>query len=146
MRASMSSSIYAARCVLKTNEEIEIFPANYTTTHQAAVKLTWYAKGTPLFSISIRYNIALSLRLFYVFRTCVRRPGCFPGACIPYMRAACRLFSWSMELLGFCKSSVVPEIVDPSVLFIRILFYIYLWASTAEGIQPLEIIRKKREK
>ena len=35
-RASMSSSIYTARCVLKTNEEIEVCTAKYTTTQKAA--------------------------------------------------------------------------------------------------------------
>ena len=43
---------------------------NHTTTHKAAA-------DSPLFPISIKCNTVFSLRHFYAFRTCMRRPGCF---------------------------------------------------------------------
>ena len=82
-RANMSSSIYTARCVLKTNEEIEICPTKYTIQPPTKqLKLVSCAKDSPLFPISRSYNTntALSLCPLHVFRTCMRRPGCFPGA------------------------------------------------------------------
>ena len=87
----------------------------------------------PLFPISTRYNAALSLRPSYVFRTCLPRPGCFPGA-------------WSSW--DFASRQFAPKIVDLSVRFIHSQFrYISsLWASVVEENHPLELIREKRGK
>ena len=52
----------------------------YTTTHNAAAQAGVTGKNSPLFPISRKYNTTLSLRHFYVFLTCMRRPGCFHGA------------------------------------------------------------------
>ena len=78
--------------------------------------------------ISIRYKSAHILHPFYVLRTCVRRPDCFPG---PWT-------SW------ICASpQLAPKIVDLSVRFtIKIAFRSIcssLWASVAEGISTIEV-------
>ena len=67
-----------------------------------------------------------------------------------YMHAASGLFSWSMELLNFASRHFVSKIVDLSVQFIRVLFYIFFLVSqrsgVEEGIQPLAFIRQKKGK
>ena len=62
-RASMSSSTYTARSVLKTNEEIKICPA-YQIQNHSQNRFSWCdARRICLdFAISIKYT----------------RPGCFP--------------------------------------------------------------------
>ena len=95
-RASKSSSIYTTRCDLKTNEEIEIFPEKiYNTTIHKAAEASVMRDGHAFIS-------DLTLRPFYVFRTCMRRPGCFPGA-------------WSSWIVA--SRHFAPKIVEPSVRF-----------------------------
>ena len=81
--ASMSSSIYTARCVLKTNEEIEICLAKIYN-HSQCSSSSW-CDGQELAFISNIKKIQ-----HYSFSTSF--------LCISYMHAAPWLFSWSMEL------------------------------------------------
>ena len=62
-RASMSSSIYTARCVLKTNEEIEICPA-YEDVCPFTNQLTWCDTRR------VCLCTALPLRPFYFVHAC----------------------------------------------------------------------------
>ena len=127
--ASMSSNIYTAHCVLKTNKEIKICPANMQPFTKQ-LKLVWCVKDLPLFPISIGYNSAQSLRPFCVFRTCMRRPGCFPGA-------------WSSCI--FAIRQFAPKIVDLSCSHNSYFVYILLLLSKRSGeIQPLQLYVKKR--
>ena len=117
-RASVSSSICTARCVFKTNEEIEIHPAKYIyiTTHKVVepgVMREWFAFISSLDSIQ-----HCSFSPFYAFRTCIGRPGYFPGA-------------WSSWIFASCQFE--PKIVDLSVRFIRILFNIFFLVSKRSG-------------
>ena len=70
------------------------------------LKLVWCAEDLPLFPITRRYNTALSLRHFYVFRTCMRRPGDFLGAWSSSILQAVSLHlrSWTSlsASLAFC--------------------------------------------
>ena len=82
-RASLSSSVYTARCVLKTNEEIPICPAKiYNHTHKAA------EAGVMLEGLACISNLNK-------VQHCSFSPSFL---CISYMPAASGLFSWSMEL------------------------------------------------
>ena len=65
-QASMSSSTYTARCVLKTNEGMEICPA-YKTVQPFTKQLSWCDVTCTLLPLSPPFRI----------RTCMRRPGCF---------------------------------------------------------------------
>ena len=98
----------------KSNSAREV----YVTTQKAAVKLVWCAKDLPLLPVPIRYNTALSLRPFYEFRTCMRRPGCFCGA-------------WSSWI--FATRQFAPKIVDLSVRVIRFLFHVFFLVSKRNG-------------
>ena len=77
-----------------------------TTAHKAA-EADMMREDSPLFPISIIYSSAHSLRPFYIFCTCMRRPGCFPG-------------EWSSWI--FASRQFAPKIGDFSDRFIRILF------------------------
>ena len=82
-RASMSSSIYTAPCVLKTNEEIEVCPAykiqTYANVHKQLLKLVCDVASRKLLFLSV-----LSISSVHA--------------------AACTgLFSWTMELLAFAR-------------------------------------------
>ena len=83
----------AARCVLKTNEEIEICPStkNVQLFLQAAGD-AWTA-CLYLVPISIRHNTLLSRTSTYFHDACMRRPGCFPGAWSSFLAFASRQFA-----------------------------------------------------
>ena len=57
-------------------------------------------------------NIALSLRplYWYVFRTCMRRPGCFPGAWSSWhlQVVSLHLKSWTSLSVSFASFSILP--------------------------------------
>ena len=118
-KASTCRALLTARCILKTSEENRKSARPWTKhNHSKQLKLVWCAKDLPLFPISIRYNIAPSLRPSYVFRTCMRRPDCFTGA----------LSSWI-----FVNRQFAPKIVDLSVRVIHVLFYIFFLVSKRSG-------------
>ena len=86
---------------------------------------------------NLLYNTALSLRPFYVFRTCMRRPDCFPGA-------------WSLAFA--CRQFVSGIFVGLCVRFIRILFIVFVVserggrrAEAARGAKRL-VLRSNRLK
>jgi len=112
-RASMSSSIYTARCVLETNEEIEICPAKIYNHSQSS--WSWCRARRTRLQLHAQSTLLFLSVLFYVFRTCMRRPGCFPA--------------WSSYTCATRQFAVI---------------YSSLWASVAGGIQPLAFIRKKK--
>ena len=60
---------------------------------------------------------ALSLRPFYLFRSCILRPGCMPGA----------WSSWS-----YARRQFAPKIMELSLRLIRVLEHILL-VSTRSG-------------
>jgi len=98
------------------NEEIEICSSHmYNHSQSSSMNLMWCAKNIPLSPISTKFGTAISLRPSYVFRTCIGRPGCFPGA-------------WSSWI--FSSRQFAPIIVNASVRFIRLLFYIFLGGSS----------------
>ena len=107
-RASMSSSTYAARGVLKTDKEIEICPAKYPTTRHKAAEAGVMREGLAfIFNLNKIEHCSFSPS-FLFFRTCMRRPGCFPGA-------------WSSWI--FASRQFAQKIMDLSVHFIGIMFY-----------------------
>ena len=73
--------------------------AHMEKSNKMRMKQDW-----PFVSISIRYSSVLSVRPFYVYRTCMRRPGRSPGA-------------W--ELLAFASRKFAPKIADLSVACLR---------------------------
>ena len=125
----MSSSIFTVRFVLKT--KIFFFARQqYTTTHKAAEAGVMREGLAFISNLNVKHNSALSLRPFYVFRTCMRRPGCFPGA-------------WSSCI--FAIRQFAPKIVDLSCSHNSYFVYILLLLSKRSGeIQPLQLYVKKR--
>ena len=103
----MSSGIYTARCVLQTNEEIEICPA-YKNVQPFTKQLSW---------CDVASYTALSLR----------------ALSISSMHAASGLFSWTMELLAFASRQFSPETMDLSVRFIRSHFGRFFLVSGRSG-------------
>ena len=74
---------------LQTNEETAVCPAYKNAPLLTA--LVGCAMDLPIVSISIRYTHgSVFTSFFYAFRTCMRRPGCFPGA----------WSSWHLQLVG----------------------------------------------
>ena len=65
----------------------------------------------PLVSISIRYNTAPSLRpFFYIFRACMRRSGCYPGAWSSWHSqvVSLHLKSWTSLSSSFALCYILP--------------------------------------
>ena len=98
--ARMSWSFCIARCVLKTNGETAIFPAYQSSL--AGVMLPGHCSFSPSF----------------LFRPCMRRPGCLRGP-------------W--ELLAFASRQFAPKTVGHSVRFIRSHFGRFLLVSGRNG-------------
>ena len=121
--------LYSARCVLKTDQEIDIFPAHskIQTNHSLQQRLADVMReGNAFISnpmMKVQYCFFLSVLCMY-----------------QYMHAASGLFSWSMELLAFASRQLAPEIGDNSVRFIYILFYyqvcIYLVSERSGRRKP----------
>ena len=92
---------FTARCVLKTNEEIKICPA-YENTREVLTSSYRSSKvmreGFALFPflLIVRYYTLqhYSFSPSFLFRGCMRRPGCF---------------SCSMELLAFAGPQFAPK-------------------------------------
>ena len=114
-RATMSSSIYTARCVLKTNEEIEICPAykTYTSTIRksslAGVMLPVHCRTLPFLSVLFSSS----------------------------MRAAPTLFSWTMELLPSASRQFAPKTMDLSVRSVHSHLALFFLVSGRRGRRKL---------
>ena len=89
------SSVYKARCVLKTNEEIETCLAYKTYNHSQNSLAGVMREG---FACTLLFLSVLS---------------------ISSMHAASRLFSWAMEILPLASRHFAPKTVDLSVRFIH---------------------------
>ena len=96
-RPSMSLSIYTARCVLKTNEEIEICLAQKNIL-PLTKQLSWC--GAPnifcLFDFQPQYVTSNSTVVLCLRHFCK----------ISYTHAASGLFSWNMEFLAFASGQL----------------------------------------
>ena len=95
-RASMSSSIHAARYVLRTDEEIELCLAYKKVYNSSQSSFAGVMREEfPFASILNNTRGTALLSVLFSTRVCVSHRI--------YTHAVCGLFSWSMELLPFLQ-------------------------------------------